>query len=70
MAPDTNGWSKAELYVMDKLDTHTQILIKMDTKQDRMSEDLAGLKVKAGIWGAMAGILAGIGVAIMSWFSK
>lgn len=52
-----SGWSAYEKLVMDKLDT-------LDVRQTRLEEqivlvrlDVASLKVRAGIWGATAGMV-------------
>lgn len=52
-----NGWSAYEKLVMDKLET-------LETRADRIDEqivllrlDVASLKVRAGIWGATAGLV-------------
>ncbi len=40
---------------------------KIFEKLDTLIEDVAGLKVKAGVWGIFGGIIAAIGAFIVSY---
>lgn len=56
-----NGWNEYRRMVIDKLNTLT-------TKVDQLTNDVANLKGKAGVWGALGGIIFG---GLISWlFSK
>ena len=63
---DGNGWSQYEKLVL-------QSLADLKTGQDALAEDMilvridvAKLKVKAGIWGGLAGLVPGaIGVLVL-----
>lgn len=64
--PASNGWTKYEEYVLRELK-------RQSTQQDKLMEclsgvksDISGLKARAGMWGAVAGILgaSAVGLAI------
>ena len=57
MAEDTNGWSRSELFVREKLDEHSNKLDHIDDRLRTMAEDIIALKVKAGMWGLMGGAI-------------
>jgi len=56
MAED-NGWSKYEKMVIDKLDYHDTRFGLIENKLTQIQVDLATLKVKAGVWGGIAGLI-------------
>ena len=56
MAED-NGWSKYEKMVIDKLDDHDDKFGLIENKLTQIQVDIATLKVKAGVWGGIAGLV-------------
>lgn len=68
--PPPNGWSRAEMYVLEKLDelqTGQKDLLESVRCIDRK---VAELRVKASTWGAVSGFLASLGtliVALVLW---
>ena len=54
---DTNGWSQYQKLVMDKLDEHDGKFSNIDSKLTQIQIDIATLKVKAGVWGGIAGLV-------------
>lgn len=63
---DTNGWSRAELMVMKKLEEHDRRFDSLENSMVLVRIDVARLKVKSGLWGAVAGsIPAAVGVLLM-----
>ena len=56
MAGD-NGWSKYEKMVIDKLDHHDTRFGLIENKLTQIQVDIATLKVKAGVWGGIAGLV-------------
>jgi hypothetical protein len=54
---EPNGWSAYERLVMDKLDTLEERVDALDEKLTLVRIDVAGLKVRAGVWGAVAGMI-------------
>ena len=65
MAIDKNRWNEYEKLVLDKLESHTETLKCLDTKMTSIRIEVAKLKVKAGIWGGLAGVVSAIGSMIL-----
>ncbi|QDP58217.1 MAG: hypothetical protein Unbinned1446contig1004_4 [Prokaryotic dsDNA virus sp.] len=61
-----NGWEQYQKLVLNELTKHGDRLEKMSEQMIKHGEELAQLKVKAGIWGAVSGTVVGIGSFIMS----
>ena len=54
---DDNGWSKYEKMVIEKLDDHDGKFTSIEDKLIKIQVDIATLKVKAGVWGGIAGLV-------------
>ena len=54
---DTNGWNHYQKLVMDKLDDHDVKFSNIENKLTQIQVDIATLKVKAGVWGGIAGLV-------------
>ena len=54
---DTNGWNQYQKLVMDKLDEHDEKFTNIESKLTQIQVDIATLKVKAGVWGGVAGLV-------------
>ena len=54
---DTNGWNQYQKLVMDKLDEHDEKFTNIESKLTQIQVDIATLKVKAGVWGGIAGLV-------------
>ena len=54
---DTNGWNQYQKLVMDKLDEHDGKFSNIENKLTQIQVDIATLKVKAGGWGGIAGLV-------------
>ena len=52
-----NGWNQYQKLVMDKLDEHDGKFSNIDSKLTQIQIDIATLKVKAGVWGGIAGLV-------------
>lgn len=61
-----NGWSEYSKLVLSELEKHGEKLERMSEQLIRHGEELAQLKVKAGMWGAVSGTIVGIGSYIMT----
>jgi len=61
-----NGWSEYSKLVLSELEKHGEKLERMSDQMIRHGEELAQLKVKAGMWGAVSGTIVGIGSYIMT----
>ena len=67
MAED-NGWSKYEKMVIDKLDDHDDKFNGIENKLTQIQVDIATLKVKAGIWGGIGGLIPAV-IAIVMFYA-
>jgi len=67
MAED-NGWSKYEKMVIDKLDDHDSKFSGIEDKLTQIQVDIATLKVKAGVWGGIGGLIPAI-IAIVMFYA-
>ena len=67
MAED-NGWSKYEKMVIDKLDDHDDKFNGIEDKLTQIQVDIATLKVKAGIWGGIGGLIPAV-IAIVMFYA-
>ena len=54
---EINGWNQYQKLVMDKLTEHDEKFTSIEDKLVKLQVDLATLKVKAGIWGGIAGLI-------------
>ena len=54
---DINGWGQYQKLVMDKLDEHDGKFSNIESKLTQIQIDIATLKVKAGVWGGIAGLV-------------
>ncbi len=54
---ENNGWSQYEKMVIDKLDDHDDKFSGIENKLTQIQVDIATLKVKAGVWGGIAGLV-------------
>ena len=54
---DMNGWNQYQKLVMDKLDEHDGKFSNIESKLTQIQIDIATLKVKAGVWGGIAGLV-------------
>lgn len=69
MTVDTNNWKEWKNYVLEKLDSLEKCSKDIDEKVDDIAIEIAGLKVKSGIWGLIGGVIpVVIGLAI--WFLR
>ena len=67
MAED-NGWSKYEKMVIDKLDDLDDKFSGIEDKLTQIQVDIATLKVKAGVWGGIGGLIPAI-IAIVMFYA-
>ena len=67
MAED-NGWSRYEKMVMEKLDDHDDKFNGIEHKLTQIQVDIATLKVKAGVWGGIGGLIPAI-IAIVMFYA-
>lgn len=65
-----NGWTAYEKLVMDKLATLEADVLAIDEKVTLLRIDVAQLKVKAGMWGAVAGMVPALVTAFVAFTSN
>ncbi len=65
---ENNGWSKYEKMVIDKLDGHDDKFNGIENKLTQIQVDIATLKVKAGIWGGIGGLIPVV-IAIVMFYA-
>lgn len=67
MPTEPAGWSAYEKLVLDKLETLEGRVDAVDEKVVLLRIDVAQLKVKAGVWGAAAGMIPALvtGLAVL-----
>ena len=67
----TNGWHEWGKYVLKELERLNTCYTSLDEKIDGIQQDIVMLKVKSGIWGAVAGFVpAAIALIIVYIKSK
>mgnify|MGYP001292625533 CR=1 FL=1 len=64
-----DGWTQYSRLVLSELEKHGGKLEKLSEQMVRHGEDIAQLRVKAGIWGAVSGAFVAIGSFIATRFS-
>ena len=57
MSADTNGWIEYRALILSELKTLNTEVTSMRKEQTNIREDIAGLKVKAGVWGLIGGMI-------------
>ena len=65
---DGNGWSIYEKLVMDKLDEHDARFGNVEEMLTQVRVDIATLKVKAGLWGGIGGLIPVV-IALVMFFA-
>ena len=65
---ENNGWGQYQKLVMDKLGEHDEKFTSIEDKLMRIQVDIATLKVKAGVWGGVAGLIPVV-IAIVMFYA-
>lgn len=67
--PDGNSsdWRQYQYFVLEELKRCNLKLDEMDKVIQEMRDDVTTLKVKAGVWGAVAGFVAAIVIKLFTW---
>ena len=63
-----NGWGQYQKLVMDKLGEHDDKFGSIENKLTQIQIDIATLKVKAGVWGGVAGLIPVV-IAIVMFYA-
>ena len=67
---DENGWAQYQKLVMEKLDDHDDKFSNIDNKLTQIQVDIATLKVKAGVWGGIDGLVPVVLGLVLFYVSK
>ena len=63
-----DSWEQYQKLVMDKLSEHDEKFTSIENKLISLQVDIATLKVKAGVWGGVAGLIPVV-IAIVMFFA-
>ena len=63
---NTNGWDEWSKYVLKELERQDQFMKDLANKVNKIEIQIATLKAKSGIWGALAGMIPAVGT-ILYW---
>ena len=55
--PRANGWPEYQRLVLAELERHNAVMVAMNIALGEIRVELAMLKIKASIWGALAGMI-------------
>lgn len=60
-----NGWTEWGKYVLKELERLNACYASLDEKVDKTNIEIAKLKIKSGVWGAIAGLIPVVIVLII-----
>lgn len=66
---DLNGWEQYQKMVISKLDAHDSDFKSIEDRLTKIQVEIATLKVKASIWGGIAGLIPVV-LGIVLFFSQ
>jgi len=66
MSENENGWNKYQELVLKSLDKHDLVLEKISDELTQIKVETGQLKVKAGLWGAVAGAIPALTVVLFN----
>jgi len=66
MPPNGKNWDEYRKFVVEKLDAHSDHFAEVFERLGRIDVELAQLKIKAGVWGLLAGAIP-ITITIIVW---
>ncbi len=67
---NNNEWQDWSKYVLKELERLNNCYSSLDTKMQKVREDIATLNVKAGLWGVLGGVAVMVGGIIISFFKN
>lgn len=59
-----NTWIEWSQYVLKELERLNACYEKVDSRLNSIERDIVSLKVRSGLWGAVAGMIPAIGVVL------
>ncbi len=60
MPPDTNSWEKWGMHIKLELERFEIAINNMATKIEDLHIDVSALKIKAGVWGLIGGLIPAV----------
>ena len=60
MPPGTNGWDEWGKHVLAELERQNSLIEGVRISLNNLTTEVAMLKVKAGMWGFIAGVIPGL----------
>ena len=54
---EDDGWKEYQVYILEELKRLSECYNKLDARLIKVGNAIAGLKVKAGVWGLIAGAI-------------
>ena len=64
----TNGWGEYQKLVLNELERLNEQQEKINVKIDKLAIEIATLRVKAGMWGALAGTVPALVTFLFMYF--
>jgi len=64
-----NGWKEWSKFVLKELERLNECYETLDQKMDKLSKEVAMLKVKSGVWGLIGGAIP-VAVALAIWILR
>ena len=65
MVTENGSWDEYQKLIIAELNRFDRELKEIKSSQIKILSEIEILKVKAGVWGAMGGLVTGIGAAIL-----
>lgn len=65
MPPDTDGWAEYRVFVLSEMKRYSSLLEDVTKCLVEIKTDIATLKVRSSVWGAVGGAV--IAAAIVLW---
>ena len=62
---NTNGWNEWSRYVLKELERLNENIEELHKEVTKIRIDLGMLQVKAGAWGALGGLITGVGAVLI-----
>lgn len=60
-----NGWKEWSKHILKELERLNKAIERIDKSNVHRDIELATLKVKAGIWGGLAGLIGAVAIALI-----
>lgn len=65
-----NGWTQYQKLVLAELERHSDTLESLEKHLNRVEIEIATLKIRASIWGALGASIPAIGIVLFELLKK